>query len=52
MAEGVFLELQVRVEKDWQRRSESVDRVLDVDAEIAGPHLDEDAGGFVDGSQT
>lgn len=28
--EGVFLELQVRVEKDWQRRSESLDRLLDV----------------------
>lgn len=51
MAEGVFLELQVRVEKDWQRRSESVDRVLDVDAEIDGPHLDEDDDDFVDGSQ-
>ena len=51
MAEGVFLELKVRVEKDWQRRSESVDRVLDVDAEIEGPHLDEDDDGFVVGSQ-
>ncbi len=28
--EGVFLELQVKVEKDWQRRSEALDRLLDV----------------------
>lgn len=28
--EGVFLELAVKVEKDWQRRSEALDRLLDV----------------------
>jgi len=28
--EGVFLELQVKVERDWQRRSEVLDRLLDV----------------------
>jgi GTP-binding protein Era len=28
--EGVFLELQVKVEKDWQRRAEALDRLLDV----------------------
>lgn len=28
--EGVFLELQVKVEREWQRHDESIDRLLDV----------------------
>ena len=27
--EGIHLELRVKVDKDWQRKSESLDRLLD-----------------------
>jgi GTPase len=41
--EGVFLQLQVKVERDWQRRSESLDRLLDVQEPDSGALDDVDA---------
>lgn len=38
--DGVFLELQVKVDKDWQRRAESVDRLLDVQEPDTADPLD------------
>jgi GTP-binding protein Era len=32
--EGVFLELQVKVEKDWQQKADSVSRMLNVDTDF------------------
>ena len=32
--EGVFLELQVKVEKDWQQKADTVSRMLNVDTEF------------------
>jgi len=34
LPEGAFLELRVRVEKDWQRRSEILDSLLDPDYDV------------------
>lgn len=34
LPEGAYLELKVRVEKDWQRRSDILDRILDPDYTI------------------
>jgi len=34
LPEGAFLELRVRVEKDWQRRGEILDSLLDPDYEV------------------
>ena len=33
----IYLELQVKVERDWQRREEALDKLLDVQEPDSGP---------------